>query len=237
MTDSLLFQTENIDWPAIQAALFNAGVARLPAVAAPETCRALSALYGQDALFRKRIVMARHNFGQGEYAYFAYPLPAAIQALRETLYTGLAPIANRLMRALGHEASYPAALADFTVRCHAAGQTRPTPLMLRYHAGDYNRLHQDLYGETVFPLQAVLMLSAPGVDFQGGEFLLVENRPRQQSIGRVLNPAQGELLIFPVNDRPVQGARGYLRAAMRHGVSEISSGERTTLGIIFHDAA
>jgi len=236
MTDSISFQTENIDWDQVQAALFAQGVVRLPGLASAQTCRTLSGLYGDDALFRKRIVMARHNFGQGEYAYFAYPLPGAIQALRTMLYAGLAPIANRLMRALGHEASYPAELADFTARCHAAGQTRPTPLMLRYHAGDYNRLHQDLYGETVFPLQAVLMLSAPGEDFTGGEFLLVENRPRQQSIGRVLNPAQGELLIFPVNDRPVQGARGYLRAAMRHGVSEITSGERTTLGIILHDA-
>lgn len=242
MTEATIFQPiqfniASIDWPAIQATLFAEGVARLPGIATPATCTALQALYAQDIVFRKRIVMARHNFGQGDYAYFAAPLPAPLQDLRSRLYAGLAPIANRMMAALGRDMAYPEALTDFTARCHAAGQSKPTPLMLHYRSGDYNRLHQDLYGETVFPLQAVLMLSCPGADFTGGEFLLVENRPRQQSIGRVFNPAQGEMLIFPVNDRPVPAARGWMRASLRHGVSLVQSGERYTLGIILHDAA
>ncbi len=242
MTDPSRFQPirfniSSIDWATVQTALFTEGMAELPGIADGASCAALRALYDQDDLFRKRIEMARHHFGQGEYGYFAAPLPPPIQALRSALYAGLAPIANRMMAALGQAPRYPAELADFTRLCHAAGQHKPTPLMLRYGPGGHNRLHQDLYGETVFPLQAVLLLSQPGLDFTGGEFLLVENRPRQQSIGRVLTPQQGDLLIFPVRDRPVQAARGWLRASLRHGVSLLRSGERYTLGIILHDAA
>jgi len=231
------FKTASIDWNQVEAAIFRDGFARLPDMLDATGCRALASLYGEDRLFRSRIDMARHAFGRGTYAYFAAPLPEPITALRTALYAGLSPIANRMMRALGRDATYPATHAEFIARCHAAGQTRPTPLLLHYRAGDYNRLHQDLYGDTVFPLQSVTMLSRPNEDFTGGEFLLVENRPRQQSIGRVLAPLQGEMLVFAVSDRPVQAARGFLRATMRHGVSEVLSGERHTFGCILHDAA
>lgn len=237
MQHTITFQTDLIDWNQVEAAIFRDGFARLPGMLDAAGCRALAALYGQDRLFRSRIDMARHAFGRGSYAYFSAPLPQPIAALRAALYAGLGPIANRMMRALGRDTAYPASFADFTARCHAAGQARPTPLLLHYRAGDYNRLHQDLYGDTVFPLQSVTMLSRPGEDFTGGEFLLVENRPRQQSIGRVLVPLQGEMIIFPVSDRPVQAARGFMRATMRHGVSEVLSGERHTFGCILHDAA
>jgi hypothetical protein len=187
-------------------------------------------------MFRSRVVMARHGFGRGEYKYFAYPLPATIAALRTALYPPLAAVANRWNAAMGIDVRYPASHAEYLTRCHHAGQAKPTPLLLQYEAGDYNCLHQDLYGEHVFPLQATILLSRPGVDFTGGEFMLTEQRPRMQSRGEVVTLTQGEAVIFPVHHRPVQGTRGRYRVNMRHGVSRIRSGHRHTIGIIFHDA-
>ncbi|HEY2136871.1 MAG TPA: 2OG-Fe(II) oxygenase [Xanthobacteraceae bacterium] len=201
-----------------------------------EECAALVARYGDDTRFRSRVVMARHGFGRGEYKYFAYPLPDEVAALRTALYVPLAAIANRLNARMGVATRYPDEHAAYLARCHAAGQTKPTPLLLQYGAGDYNCLHQDLYGEHVFPLQATLLLSRPGEDFTGGEFVLTEQRPRMQSRAEVVRLAQGEAVIFPVHHRPVQGTRGVYRLNMRHGVSRIRSGQRHTLGIIFHDA-
>jgi hypothetical protein len=201
-----------------------------------EACAALAARYDDDACFRSRIVMARHGFGRGEYKYFAYPLPDEVAALRAALYPRLAEVANRWNEAMGVEVRYPAAHQDYLARCHAAGQTKPTPLLLRYGAGDYNCLHQDLYGEHVFPLQATLLLSRPGEGFAGGEFVLTEQRPRMQSRAEVVPLAQGQVVLFPVHHRPVQGTRGTYRVNMRHGVSRLRSGQRHTLGVIFHDA-
>ncbi len=203
----------------------------------PATCGALTALYDQTPIFRKRIVMEAHGYGRGEYQYFAYPLPRVVADLRSTLYPPLATVANQWRRALGQDEIFPATFEAFIERCHAAGQTRPTPLMLRYAKDGFNCLHQDLYGELVFPLQTVILLSDPERDFSGGEFMLVEQRPRAQSRGEVVRLRQGEAAIFPVRERPVRGARGYHRVAMRHGVSRVLSGNRHTLGIIFHDAA
>ena len=203
----------------------------------PATCRMLAALYDDDGRFRSRVVMQRHGFGRGEYKYLAYPLPEPVAALRAALYPPLAAIANGWRAALGEAARFPATLDGFLAECHAAGQTRPTPLLLRYGAGDYNCLHQDLYGALVFPLQVTVLLSEPGADFTGGEFVLVEQRPRAQSRPVVVTLAQGEAVIFPVHHRPVQGARGPHRVTMRHGVSRVHSGRRHTLGVIFHDAA
>ena len=180
--------------------------------------------------------MARYSFGQGEYSYFAYPLPPLVAHLRTHLYTHLAPIANRMMDLLNRPHWYPSTLAAFQKECLRQGQTQPTPLLLRYHRGDFNCLHRDIYGPTLFPLQAMIMLSAPGKEFQGGEFVLVENRPRQQARVVVFNPDPGDLLIFPVHERPIQGKRGYVRALMRHGVSPLKTGQRYVLGIIFHEA-
>jgi hypothetical protein len=199
-------------------------------------CESLREGYERDAPYRSRVVMQRHGFGRGEYKYFAYPLPPLVARLREQLYPLLAPVANRWHERLGHAARFPASHGEFIERCHAAGQQRPTPLLLRYQARDYNCLHQDLYGEHVFPLQAVFLLSRPGVEFEGGELVLTEQRPRMQSRASVLPLAQGDLAVFAVNHRPVQGVRGNYRVAMRHGVSVLRSGERFTLGIIFHDA-
>jgi uncharacterized protein len=200
-------------------------------------CAALTGLYDDDAAFRKTVIMARHNFGRGEYRYFRYPLPDLIAELRDALYCRLAPIANRWHAALGEERHYPDTFTEFVTRCHAAGQTRATPLLLRYTAGDYNCLHQDLYGEFVFPLQAAILLSRPGRDFTGGEFVLTEQRPRMQSRAEVVDLGRGDAVIFPVNVRPRVGSRGFYRVNMRHGVSRIRSGTRLTAGIIFHDAA
>ena len=200
-------------------------------------CGELIALYDERERFRSRVVMARHGYGSGEYKYLAYPLPPLVAALRERLYGQVAPIANDWERRLGRDAAFPATLAAYTERCHAAGQRRPTPLILKYGPGDYNCLHQDLYGELVFPLQATVLLSRPGEDFTGGEFLLIEQRPRRQSRGEVVPLRQGDAVIFPVNHRPVAGARGHYRATMRHGVSKLHSGARFTLGVSFHDAA
>lgn len=203
----------------------------------PGACRDLAALYGQDERFRKRIVMEQRAYGRGEYKYFAYPLPDLVADLRAALYAPLARIANDWRRALGEEETYPAELTAYLARCHAAGQARPTPLLLRYEADGFNCLHQDLYGELAFPLQVVVLLSDPATDFTGGEFLLVEQRPRAQSRAEIVPLRQGEAAIFPVHHRPARGARGTYRAAMRHGVSRVRSGLRQTLGIIFHDAA
>jgi uncharacterized protein len=208
-----------------------------PALLSPQECRDVTALWSDAACFRKHIVMQRHGYGQGEYQYFAYPLPAMVQRLRETLYPRLATVANRWNEALGLDKRFPPTLEDWLRDCHDGGQKRPTPLLLRYGTGDYNCLHRDLYGELVFPLQTAILLSEPGRDFDGGEFMLVEQRPRQQSRGEVVPLRQGDAVIFAVNQRPARGARGWHRTAMRHGVATVRRGERFTLGIIFHDAA
>ena len=225
-----------VDWPAVAASLDERGYATAPALLTTEECRELAALYDDDS-FRRRIVMQHHAYGRGEYKYFRYPLPGLVAALRRAIYPHLAPIANRWHQRLREEGKFPAALDDYLAECHRAGQERPTPLILKYGAGDYNCLHQDLYGALVFPLQLTVLLSDPGEDFTGGEFLLVEQRPRMQSRGEVVPLRQGEAVIFPVHHRPVDGTRGPYRVTMRHGVSRIRSGERYTLGIIFHDAA
>jgi hypothetical protein len=220
----------------LTAAFDRDGYAVLPGLIDPEECRVLAALYDDREAFRSRVVMARHGFGQGEYKYLAYPLPPKVEELRQRLYTMLAPVANRWQHQLGRAANFPDTLDAYLARCHAAGQQRPTPLILKYGPGDYNCLHQDLYGELAFPIQATVLLSRPGEDFAGGEFLLIEQRPRRQSKGEVLPLKQGDAVLFPVNHRPVAGARGFYRVTMRHGVSRVHSGERLTLGIIFHDA-
>jgi hypothetical protein len=203
----------------------------------PAQCRELAALWPEETRFRKRIIMQQRAYGRGEYQYFAYPLPPLVAQLRETLYPPLAAVANAWRRALGETDNFPPTLAEYLARCHAAGQTRPTPLLLRYEPDDFNCLHQDLYGELVFPLQVVVLLSDPGSDFTGGEFVLVEQRARAQSRVEVVPLAQGEAAIFPVHHRPARGTRGTYRLTMRHGVSRVRSGLRQTLGIIFHDAA
>lgn len=216
--------------------LHSRGHAVLPQLLSPAECAALSGLYPQAACFRSRVVMARHGFGRGEYQYFSYPLPPLVQRLRSALYPPLVEVANRWNEATGLDIRYPPDHADFLARCHAAGQTRPTPLLLQYAEGDYNCLHQDLYGEHVFPLQVAILLSRPGEDFRGGEFVLTEQRPRMQSCAAVVPLAQGDAVVFAVHHRPVPGSRGFYRVNMRHGVSELHAGQRHTLGIIFHDA-
>ena len=202
----------------------------------PEECIALASLYSNDGLFRSRIVMSRHGFGSGEYKYFKYPLPSLVSELRTAVYTHLVLVANRWNEKMGIDVRFPAQHAEFIQRCHNTGQTRPTPLLLQYEAGDYNCLHQDLYGEHVFPLQLAILLSEPGRDFQGGEFVMTEQRPRMQSRAEVVPLRQGDGVIFAVHHRPVQGTRGVYRVNLRHGVSRVRSGHRHTLGGIFHDA-
>jgi hypothetical protein len=226
-----------IDWEGAEAELDAHGCAVLPALLDPAQCAAWAAGYARDELFRSRVVMERHGFGRGEYRYYAYPLPAELARMRSALYPPLARIANRWQAALGLEERYPSEHAHYLKRCHAAGQTRPTPLLLQYGPGDYNCLHQDLYGDHVFPLQVAVLLSRPGIDFTGGEFVLTEQRPRMQSRAEVVPLAQGDAVVFPVHTRPVTGTRGIYRVNMRHGVSRVRSGSRHTLGIIFHDAA
>jgi hypothetical protein len=226
-----------LPWPDLAAELDAHGCALIRGLLAPEACNDLTACYDHDALFRSRVVMARHGFGRGEYRYFAYPLPELVAELRAAFYPPLAAIANRWSATLGTPARYPAEHAAYLARCHAAGQARPTPLLLRYGPGDYNCLHQDLYGEHVFPLQVAIPLSEPGRDFEGGEFVLTEQRPRLQSRAEVVPLAQGDAVVFPVRDRPVQGSRGPYRVNLRHGVSRLRAGSRHTLGVIFHDAA
>jgi hypothetical protein len=227
---------EAVSWIDVEEQLDAAGCAVLPGLLTTAECDAIIPLYAQDAPFRSRIVMSRHGFGRGEYKYFAYPLPEMVAALREAIYPGLAPIANRWQEALGLPYRYPARHADFIQRCRDHGQARPTPLMLRYEAGDYNCLHQDLYGEQVFPLQLAVLLSAPGGDFDGGEFVMTEQRPRMQSRPEVVRLDKGDAVVFAVHTRPVQGTRGIYRVNHRHGVSRLRHGQRYTLGIIFHDA-
>lgn len=226
----------DIDWDAAERDLNTHGCALLPDLLTAAECDAMAARYEGDG-FRSTVTMARHGFGKGEYRYFAYPLPGPVAELRAGLYPPLAQIANRWNAALGEPARYPAAHDEYLARCHAAGQVRPTPLLLRYGPGDYNCLHQDLYGEHVFPLQAAVLLSEPGRDFEGGEFVLTEQRPRMQSRAEVVPLRQGDAVVFPVHHRPVTGARGIYRVNLRHGVSRLRAGRRHTLGVIFHDAA
>lgn len=232
----LTAHVDALDWPQITAELDSQGCAVLQSLLTPEQCHAIAALYPDDANFRSRIVMGRHGFGRGEYKYFAYPLPDLIAQLRPALYAHLQGVANRWNKAMGIDIRYPPEHAAFLKRCHEAGQARPTPLLLQYEAGDYNCLHQDLYGEHVFPLQVAILLSEPGRDFTGGEFVLTEQRPRMQSRAEVVPLAQGDAVAFAVHHRPVQGTRGAYRVNLRHGVSRIRTGQRHTLGVIFHDA-
>lgn len=225
------------DWASVERDLDGQGSAMLPGLLSAAECDAIARLYDQEAGFRSRVVMSRHGFGRGEYRYFAYPLPDLVQDLRAGLYPRLAPLANRWNERMGIATRYPDSHADYLDRCHRAGQTRPTPLLLRYGPDDYNCLHQDLYGEHVFPLQAAILLSQPGRDFTGGEFVITEQRPRMQSRVEVAPLAQGDALVFAVHHRPVAGARGSYRVNLRHGVSRLRSGRRHTLGLIFHDAA
>jgi uncharacterized protein len=225
-----------IDWTGVAADLDAQGWAVLPALIDPEASDGIAALYDNDSGFRSRVVMARHGFGRGEYRYFSYPLPAIIQELRSSLYPRLAPIANRWHERMGIENRFPSTHQEFLDRCHDAGQLRPTPLLLRYGPDDYNCLHQDLYGEHVFPLQVAALLSEPGQDFEGGEFVLTEQRPRMQTRPAVVPLRKGDAVIFAVNTRPVKGTRGEYRVALRHGVSKVRTGQRHTVGIIFHDA-
>jgi hypothetical protein len=233
---SLAIPIEAIDWARVAADLDAHGCATTGRLLSAQQCAELAETYATDAPFRSRVVMARHGFGRGEYKYFAYPLPEPVAVLRAALYPPLAEIANRWNRAMAIDLRYPREHASYLARCREAGQAKPTPLLLQYGAGDYNCLHQDLYGEHVFPLQVTLLLSRPGEDFTGGEFVLTEQRPRMQSRAEIVPLAQGEAVIFPVHHRPVQGTRGIYRVNMRHGVSRLRSGHRHTLGIIFHDA-
>lgn len=232
-----LDQRTSIDWDDVGTQLDAHGWAMLPALFSTDECRSLATLYDDDSHFRSRVVMQRHGFGRGEYKYYSYPLPESIASLRTELYPHLAPIADRWNEAMGIDVRYPAEHADFLARCHASGQTRPTPLLLKYGADDFNALHQDLYGEHVFPFQVVFLLSQPGIDFTGGEFVITEQRPRMQSRAEVIPLRQGDAAIFAVHHRPVQGSRGSYRVNLRHGVSRVRSGSRFTTGVIFHDAS
>ena len=229
-------RVDALDWEAIGRDLWEYGYAKTPPVLTEEECMALAALYADDARFRSRVDMARYRFGVGEYKYFAHPLPPAVTALRSAAYPRLATVANGWSEALGRGVAYPPDLDGMLARCAEHGQTKPTPLLLHYEAGGYNCLHQDLYGDVVFPLQLTCFLSRRGVDYEGGDFLLVEQRARAQSRGESIATEQGELVIFTTRERPVRGARGWYRSAMRHGVSRVRAGERYTLGVIFHDA-
>ncbi|MDY0882537.1 2OG-Fe(II) oxygenase [Dongia soli] len=225
------------DWKRLEDELDRYGCAIIESLLPSVTCRTLRQLYPDDTLFRSRIQMGRHGFGKGEYKYFEYPLPPIVATLRDEAYPYLAPIANRWQAAMKLEPRFPPEHAAFIERCHAAGQTRPTPLLLQYEADDYNCLHQDIYGDLVFPLQIAVLLSTPGEDFTGGEFVLTEQRPRMQSRAEVVSLRQGDAVVFAVRHRPAQGTKGSYRVQMRHGVSRLRSGHRHTLGIIFHDAS
>jgi hypothetical protein len=229
-------RVDTLDWSQLSDELDTQGYNVIEKLITLEECAALAGLYPQEGIFRSRVVMARHGFGQGEYKYFSYPLPGVISELRTSIYSRLALIANRWSKAMGINLRYPARHADFIKRCHDAGQLRPTPLLLQYEAGDYNCLHQDLYGEHVFPIQLTILLSEPGRDFTGGEFVLTEQRPRMQSRAEVVPLRQGDAVLFAVHHRPMQGTRGIYRVNLRHGVSRLRSGHRHTVGIIFHDA-
>ncbi len=229
-------QIEQLDWARVSQDLDSRGSAILERILSVDECKSLAELYSQDALFRSHVVMSRHGFGRGEYKYFGYPLPEIIAELRKTIYPRLAPVAHRWNSAMGIDVRYPEDHADFIERCHDAGQIRPTPLLLQYGEGDYNCLHQDIYGEHVFPIQIAILLSEPTKDFTGGEFVLTEQRPRMQSRAEVVSLRQGDAVAFGVHHRPVRGTRGNYRVNMRHGVSRLRSGHRHTVGIIFHDA-
>ena len=229
-------RVDAIDWTQATADLDGQGCAVLKGLLSPDECQALAGLYPDDTHFRSRVVMGRHGFGRGEYKYFSYPLPDPIAEFRPALYSQLCDIANRWNQTMGIDIRYPVAHHEFLKRCHDAGQVRPTPLVLQYGAGDHNCLHQDLYGEHVFPLQVAILLSEPGRDFTGGEFVLTEQRPRMQSRPEVVPLRQGDAVAFAVHHRPVQGTRGFHRVNLRHGVSQIRSGHRHTVGVIFHDA-
>jgi len=233
---SALAEGYAVDWERVSRDLDARGNAVLEQLIPPDECRAVAALYPDDRMFRSRVVMGRHGFGRGEYKYFDYPLPEPIAALRTALYPHLVATANRWNEAMGIAVRYPAEHAKFVARCHAAGQRKPTPLLLQYESDDYNCLHQDVYGEHVFPVQVAILLSEPGRDFTGGEFVMTEQRPRMQSRAEVVPLRQGDAVAFAVRHRPVQGTRGAYRVNLRHGVSRIRSGQRHTLGIIFHDA-
>jgi uncharacterized protein len=236
MHEAIAERLSNVAWERVESDLDEYGGAVVERLLSSEECEAVAGMYPDDAVFRSRVVMARHGFGRGEYKYFRYPLPRIIEEMRTHLYPRLAPIANRWNEALRIDVCYPATHAEFLERCHNAGQRRPTPLLLEYGEGDYNCLHQDLYGEHVFPIQVAILLSQPGRDFAGGDFVLTEQRPRMQSRAEVVPLRQGDAVAFAVHHRPVQGTRGTYRVNLRHGVSRIRHGHRHTLGIIFHDA-
>ena len=230
-------KSSTLNWPTHQQALSETGFVLLPPLLSEDECHDVATLYDSPDLFRKTIVMQNHGYGSGEYKYFNYPLPAIVDALRHELFTQLAPVANDWNEKLGLPQRYPTGLDEWLAVCHEAGQTRPTPLMLNYGTGDWNALHQDIYGELYFPFQAVLFLNQPGQDYTGGEFIMLEQRPRMQSKATVLQPQQGQILLFTTKFRPAKSTRGYYRVAIRHGVSEIRSGNRMNVGLIFHDAA
>jgi uncharacterized protein len=236
-TPTIQTRVNALNWDVLTESLHTNGFATTGQLLTPEECATIANNYRANQGYRSRVVMARHGFGLGEYKYYDYPLPEILQALRQSLYPHLSQVANDWQRAMGIATTYPAELEAMLKTCHAAGQTRPTPLILKYQAGDYNCLHQDLYGEHVFPLQAAFLLSRPNVDFTGGEFVLVEQRPRMQSRPHVVPLTQGEAILFAVHHRPKQGTRGTYRVNLRHGVSEVKTGQRFTTGIIFHDAA
>ena len=235
-TSTIAQRIAAVDWGAVETSLDQYGNAVLPGLLSSQECDALAAGYAQDALYRSRVVMARHGFGRGEYRYFDYPLPDLVGALRTSVYPHLVPLANRWNEIMRIDVRYPVHHAAFIQRCHDAGQLRPTPLLLQYAQDDYNCLHQDLYGEHVFPLQLAILLSEPGRDFTGGEFVMTEQRPRMQSRVEVVPLGKGDAVVFAVHHRPVQGTRGSYRVNLRHGVSRLRSGKRHTLGVIFHDA-
>ena len=233
---SIADRAEAINWERAYRELDAHGSAMVDRLLSPEECETLAGLYAHDGLFRSRVVMERHGFGRGEYKYFGYPLPDIIAALRTVFYPHLVPVANRWNTTMGINVRYPETQADFIGRCHRAGQVKPTPLLLQYGTDDYNCLHQDLYGEHVFPIQLAILLSEPQKDFTGGEFVMTEQRPRMQSRPMVVPLQQGDGVVFAVHHRPVQGTRGFYRVTLRHGVSRIRSGHRHTVGVIFHDA-
>jgi hypothetical protein len=233
---NIVHMIERIDWEKCSEDLNADGYAVIEKLIAPSQCQSIATLYDDDQQFRKRVIMEKHGFGKGEYKYFAYPLPKMIEEIRTAVYAKLAPIANAWHAAMKLDVRFPGSHAEFLERCHKAGQVKPTPLILKYHANDYNCLHQDLYGEHVFPMQLAILLSAPDEDFEGGEFVLTEQRPRMQSRVNVVPLKQGDAVIFAVNHRPMRGTKGFYRVVMRHGVSRIRTGKRLTTGIIFHDA-
>jgi uncharacterized protein len=233
---SIAERVRGLDWTRLSEELDAGGNAVAEGLLTPAECQALAGFYSAESSFRSRVIMGRHGFGRGEYKYFAYPLPEIVAELRRTLYPCLVPVANGWNARMGIDIKYPTDHAAFLARCRAAGQDRPTPLLLQYGPGDYNCLHQDLYGEHVFPLQVALLLSQPGVDFTGGEFVMTEQRPRMQSRPDVVPLGQGDAVVFAVHHRPVQGTRGVYRVNLRHGVSRVRSGHRHTLGVIFHDS-